>query len=230
MLDLDALARDVVDRFMRGDLSGPPLPPYMARWAEHERAESARMQAEYGAETAPDPEAFAWPPFESVGRVAEWHLGDLDVYLYRVEPTASALLLVLRGDALAYTSFAGYRFMGPLHDSETVPPYDLAAMATRARAQAELDFSIVGAHVQRDGPVGIAFEIEPERYTPLNDTERAALHAACVPVASDAALLFCGRSSPLVVVFKAPDPPQTGDVHVDQVGLPREALGQFEAP
>ena len=227
-MDLDALARDVSDRFLRGDVTSPPFPPYFAHWAARERAEAERAFAKDGG--APEPAANDWPPLESFERVSSWRLGDLDVYLYRIEPTASALLLALRGDELAYAAFAGCRFMGPMIGSETRPPYDLAAMATRTRASGELDLTLSGMHVQGDGPVGVTFEIEAERYTALDDTARTALHAACTPVARDAALLFCGRAGPLVVMFKAPDPPQEGGTRVHYVGLPREALGQFEVP
>ncbi|HEY0380799.1 MAG TPA: hypothetical protein VGC72_01130, partial [Candidatus Elarobacter sp.] len=103
-MDIDAVARAVVDGYVRNDFAGPPFPPYFAHWADRTRAQGARDAADL---PESNPAEDAWPAFESFAQVERRPIGDLDVYLYRIEPTASALLLVLRGDSLAYTSFAG---------------------------------------------------------------------------------------------------------------------------
>ena len=225
-MDVDALAREVADRFVRWDLAGPPLPPYLAHWGECMRAEAERANAAYGAPDAPSEE---WPPFESFERVRNERVGDLDVYLYRIEPTASALLLVLRGDTIAYTSLAGSHFMVPQDQYDRFPPFDLGMMATNARAQGELDLPIAGMTRQKEAPAHVAFEIDPERYAGLDDVARDALHRACAPIAADAALLFFGEPSPLVIGFYAPEPSPSDGVH--EVGTPRrEPIATFEIP
>jgi hypothetical protein len=224
-MHVDALAREVAGRFMRGDVTGPPFPPYFARWAERMRAHAERALGEYGESESPELE---WPPFESFERVGERRIGDLDVYVYRIEPTASALLLALRGDALAYTSFAGGRFMGPEFDSDRFPPYDLALMATHARGEGELDLSIASMSTQGEGPVQVAFAIEPERFAALDGAALAALVEKCTPIARDVALLFCGRPGPLTIVYIEPDPPATDNVR--HLGVQRTPLATFEIP
>lgn len=225
-MDIDALAREVTDRFMRADLAGPPFPPYFAHYMEHMRAEAERMQAEYpSAEDAQQPD---WPPFESFEQDGYERIGDLDVYVYRIEPSASALLLALRGDALAYAAFAGMRFMGPADPNGRFPLYDLAMMATDARARGELDLTLGSLWTQLEGPIQVAFEIEPERYAGLDDDAREALHRACAPVARDAALLFCGRPGPLNVGFVAPEQSQAGGIH--HAGGQRVLIAEFDVP
>jgi hypothetical protein len=221
-MDVDALAREVADRFMRWDLAGPPFPPYLAHWGERMRA-----QAERATGGVPDDPSEGWPKFESFEQVGYERVGDeLDVYLYRIEPTATALLLVMRGDSLAYTALAGSRFMMPENEHDRFPPFDLSFMAMNARAEGELDVPMAGWSTQNDAPVYITFEIEPERYAELDDAARDALHHACARIARDAALLFCGRPGALVVGFYAPEPPQTGGVY--HVGRQREAIATFD--
>jgi hypothetical protein len=225
-MDIDALAREVANRFMRGDLTGPPLPQYLPQWMERMREEAERAYAAHpGTEFPPESE---WPPFESFERAGYERIGDLDVYLYRVEPSASALLLVLRGETLAYTTFAGNRFMGPMDSDLRFPPYDLASMATGARAMGELGLTLTGMSTLREGPIHVAFEIEPARYAALEDAARETLHRACALIASDAALLFCGRSGPLHIVFIAPPDPPADNVY--NVGEMRDPIAQFDVP
>jgi hypothetical protein len=224
-MDIDALARDVVDGFARNDFAGPPFPPYFVQRAERVRAQAEDANAQSEALEAPED---AWPAFESFDQVEHLLIGDLDVYLYRMEPTASALLLVLRGDSLAYTSFAGGRFMMPPRENERFPPFDLAMMATVARAEGELGLPISSMSSGGDEPVQVVFEIEPDRYAALDDGARRALHDACTPIARDTALLFCGRSGPLTIAFHAPDPPAVGNVQ--HIGTQREAIAQFDVP
>jgi hypothetical protein len=225
-MDIDALAREVADRFMRGDLAGPPFPPYFAHWMEHARAEAERIHAEYP--SADDPPQLDWPPFESFEQDGYERIGDLDVYVYRIDPSASALLLALRGDALAYAAFAGMRFMGPVDPNGRFPLYDLAMMATRARAQGELDVQLSSMSTQHEGPIHVAFEIEPARYAALDDAARETLHRACASIAGDAALLFCGRPGPLRIVFVAPPDPPVDNVY--NIGETGEPIAQFDVP
>ena len=184
-MDLDALARDLVDHYVRADFASPPFPPYVAHWAEREQA---RAVAAYGADAGePDPHV---PAFKSFTEERRWRLGDLDVFLYRIEPTASALLLILRNDVLAYVAFGGGRFMRPpdAHHRDEFPPYDLALMATWTRLEGELDLLPGGIFVSGDDPIRIGFQIEPSRYAMLDGAERTALHGACTPIARDTAL------------------------------------------
>ena len=221
-MDVDALARVVADRFRTWDLTGPPLPAYLAHWGERMRAQAERANADSGTPDVPSEE---WPPFESFEQVRYERIGGLDVYLYRVEPGAAALLLVLRDDTLAYTTFAGYHFMIPHGELDRFPPFDLASMATGARAEGELDLPIAGLSVQGDAPVHVGFEIEADRYAGLDETAREALHRACTPIASDAALLFAGRAGPLSIGFYAPRPPAADNVY--QLG-PTRPIALYE--
>ena len=223
-MDVDALAREVANRFLRWDLAGPPLPAYLVHWGERMRAQAEQANAESGAPEAPSEQ---WPAFESSERVRNERIGDLDVYLYRVEPGAAALLLVLRDDTLAYTTFAGYRFMIPPGERDEFPPFDLASMATTARAEGELDLPIAGLSTQVDAPVHVGFEIEPDRYAGLDDTARETLHRACTPIASDAALLFAGRAGPLSIGFYAPRPPPSDNVY--HLG-PAQPIARYDVP
>ena len=121
-MNIDNLARDVVDCFVRADFAGPPLPPHFARWAEREQARAIEAYGPGAAEPPGD-----MPALDSFTEQRRWHFGDLDVYLYRIEPTSSALLLVVRGEKLAYVALAGQWFMMPLDELERdVPPNDLA--------------------------------------------------------------------------------------------------------
>ena len=225
-MDVDALAREVVDRFARWDLAGPPLPPYLAHWGERMRAEAEQANAQ---PSTPDDPADAWPRFETFEQAGYERIGDLDAYLYRIEPGACALLLALRRGALAYTSFVGYHFMIPKSEHDRFPPLDLSMMATDARAQGELDLRISGMSRQGDAPAYVAFEIEPERYAELDGTAREALHHTCAAIAADAALLFFGQPAPLVIGFYAPEPsPSDGVYHV---GMPqRVPIATYEVP
>jgi hypothetical protein len=206
-MDIDTLAREVVDCFVRADFAGPPLPPYFARWAEREQA---RAIAAYGADAGKPPGDM--PEFDSFTEQRQWHLGDLEAHLYRVEPTATALLLVLRGEALAYVAVAGQWFMMRLdrHERDEVPPNDLAMMCIWHRVEGELDMMLGGIVAVRDEPVHVGFQLEPSRYAALDDVQRDELHQACMPIARDAALLFCGRSGPLVITLQSPDPRELG--------------------
>ena len=187
------------------------------------------MRAEAERANAADAPAEEWPPIESFERVRYERVGDLDVYLYRIEPTASALLLVLRGDTIAYTSLAGCHFMIPVNQHDVFPPFALGMMATNARAQGELDLPISGMTRQADAPAYVAFEIEPERYAALDGAARNALHRACAPIAADAALLFFGAPGPLVIGFYAPEPPPSDNVY--HVGTPQcDPIATFEVP
>ncbi|HEY0383485.1 MAG TPA: hypothetical protein VGC72_14945, partial [Candidatus Elarobacter sp.] len=118
--------------------------------------------------------------------------------------------------------------MAPAHDSDRFPPYDLAMMATLARAEGELDLPITGMSTAGDEAVHVTFEIDANRYAALDDAARQALHDACTPIARDTALLFCGRRGPLVVAFHAPNPPTVGNV--THIGTQREAIAQFDVP
>jgi hypothetical protein len=220
-MDIAALARDLTDRYARADFASPPFPPYYRRWAECERARAVEA---YGAGAGdPDPNP---PAFVSFTEARRWRLGQLDAYLYRIEPTASALLLVLHGDVLAYVALAGGWFMYPPNERiADVPPSDLGMMAIWARVEGELDMLPGGAVVVGDAPVHVGFQIEPSRYAALGDEERDALHVRCIPAARDVALLFCGRSGPLLITLSSRE---RDDAHgADER---RHALVTFEAP
>ncbi len=224
-MDLDAVARDVVDHYARADFSSPPFPPFYGHWAEREQARAVQA---YGAGADdPDPN---WPVFETFTEERRWRLGDLDAHLYRIEPTASAMLLVLRGDALAYVSFAGGWFMIPQERfaRDEFPPYDLGMMATWARVEGELEMLPGGVVASGDGPVHVGFQIEPSRYAALDDAEREALHQRCIPIARDVALLVCGRPGPLAIALGPPD--RADEDGTMQVNGRKEAIATFEAP
>ena len=201
------LARQVMDCFVRADVAGPPLPPYFARWAEREQA---RATAACGSDAGTPPGTM--PEFDSFTEQRHWRLGDLDAHLYRVEPTAAAILLVLRGDALAYAAVAGQWFTLPFdrHDRDDVPPNDLTMMCIWHRVEGELDMIPGGIVAVRDQPVHVGFQLERGRYDALDDAQRNELHRACTPIARDAALLFCGWSGPLVITLQSPDPRELG--------------------
>ena len=223
-MDIDKLAREVVDCIVRADFASPPLPPYFARWAEREQARAIEA---YGARAAEPPGDV--PEIDSFTEQRRWRLGDLDAYLYRVEPTSSALLLVVRGEALAYVAFAGGQFMIPRdqHEREEFPPNDLAVMCIWHRVEGELDMMPGGIVAVRDQPVHVGFQLEASRYAALDNAQREALHQACAPIARDAALLFCGWSGPLVITLQGPDPREHG---LHDAELPPQMIVRFEVP
>ena len=210
-MDVDALARELAEAIVRFEVASPPFPPHMPAWVERMRTD---MPGEI--EAARD----AAPALETYVREEHERVGDFDVYLYRVEPGAFALLLFLCDDALAYVAFAGSWFLMPEEVRKTVrfPPFDLTLMAVGTRADAELGLQLVGLGTQGDGQVGVAFEIERARYESLDEPAREALHQGCAPIARDAALFFCGRSSPLRIRFVEPAGNQTA---VDDRGVER---------
>ena len=223
-MDIDKLARDVVDCFVRADYAGPPLPPHFAKWAERERARAIEA---YGP-SAGEPPADV-PAFDSFAEQRRWRLGDLDAYLYRVEPTSSALLLVVRDETLAYVALAGQWFMMPLdrHERDEVPPNDLAMMCIWHRVEGELDMMPGGIVAVRDEPVHVGFQLEPSRYAALDDEGRDALRKSCIPMARDAALLFSGWSGPLVVTLQGPDPRMHGGGREEPAP---EMIASFDVP
>jgi len=224
-MDLDALARDVAEHYVRMDFASPPFPSYYRRWAEREQARAVEAYGATGADSDSTP-----PVFNTFTEERRWRVGDLDAFLYRIEPTASGLLLVLRREALAYVAIAGGWFMHPPHEHghDGLPPYDLGMMATWARTEGELDMLPGGVVVSGDGPVHVGFQIEPSRYAALDDAEREALHQRSIPIARDVALLFCGRSGPLAIALGPPDRADaTGTMQVNER---REAIATFEAP
>jgi hypothetical protein len=158
-----------------------------------------------GVHTASDDEA-APASVATVTRVDIGRNADLDSYLYRIEPGAGALLLIVRDGALAYVASTGGWFdlpdemRGPMF-----PPPDLSMMAIWARAEGELGL-VPGGQVwpRAGGPVHVGFELDRARYESLGSDARAALHDACIPVARDSALLFAGRSGPLAIAFGEP--------------------------
>ncbi|MDB5072450.1 MAG: hypothetical protein JWM87_3561 [Candidatus Eremiobacteraeota bacterium] len=210
-MDVDALARELAEAIVRFEFASPPFPPHVPAWVERVRTD---MPEEF--EAARD----AFPALRTYDRTVHERVGDFDVYLYRVEPGAFALLLFLRGTVLEYIAFAGSWFMLPEHvrKGSHFPPFDLTMMAVGARAEAELDLQLGGLGTQGDGPVGVGFEIERARYESLDEAAREALHQACAPIARDAALLVCGRSSPVTVRFVEP---AGNDVVVDDAGVQR---------
>jgi hypothetical protein len=230
-MDVDALARAVGEGAIRMKFASPPFPPYYPGWMERMRA---KMPEEF------DAAEHAAHPLETFDRTVHERIGDLDVYLYRVEPGAFALLLYLRADALAYVAFVGNWFLMPedVQKGSRFPPFDLSMMAVGVRADAELGLELGGLGSLGDGPVGVAFEIERARYNSLGDVEREALHAACTPIARDAALLLCGRSAPLTIRFAEPDRGQSSgtDPHVRHFYVDTEKPGaerliaEFDAP
>jgi hypothetical protein len=223
-MDVDELAREVVDCFVRADFAAPQLPPYFAGWAEREQA---RAIAAYGPDAGEPPQDI--PEFDSFTEQRRWRLGDLDVFLYRVEPTSSAVLLVLRGDALAYAAVAGQWFMMPFerHERDEVPPNDLAMMCIWHRVEGELDLMLGGIVAVRDEPVHVAFQLEPSRYAALDDARRDDLRAACVPIARDAALLFCAWPRPLAITLQGPDPREHGTGGAEP---PPQMIVRFDVP
>jgi hypothetical protein len=223
-MDIDALARQVVTQFARADLASPPLPPYLARWAEREQARAVEAYGSAAAEPPPDVQHF-----DSVTEHQRWRLGDLDARLYRIEPTASALLLVVRGETLAYVAFAGQWFMLPdgVRDQDQFPPHDLATMAIWYRIEGELDLMPGGILAVRDQPVHVGFQMQPSRYAALDDAQRVALHAACILIARDAALLFCGWSGQIVVTLAGPDPREH---RAGQAEPPHQTIATFDVP
>jgi hypothetical protein len=222
-MNIDELARDVVDCFVRADFSGPPLPPYFARWAEREHARAIEA---YGP-GADEPPGDA-PVFTSFTEQRRWNLGDLDAYLYRIEPTSSAVLLVVRDEKLAYVALAGQWFMMPLdaHERE-VPPNDLAMMCIWHRLEGELDMMPGGIVAVRGEPVHVGFQLEPSRYAALDRAERSSFHNACVPIARDAAVLSCGWSGPLVITLQGPDPRERVTNGNDP---PPQFIARFDVP
>ena len=222
-MNIDKLARDVVDCFVRADFASPPLPPYFARWAEREQARAIEAYGP-GADEPPGDV----PVFTSFTEQRRWNFGDLDAYLYRIEPTSSALLLVVRDEKLAYVALAGQWFMMPLEPNDReVPPNDLAMMCIWHRVEGELDMMPGGFVAVRGEPVHVGFELEPSRYAALDDAERDALRNACIPIARDAAALFCGWSGPIVVTLQGPDP-REGDT--DSAQAPGHLIVRFDAP
>jgi hypothetical protein len=221
-MDVDALAREIADRLYRGDLAAPPFPAHYARWVE---VMDARARAA-GVVRPPD----AAPVELAVGSVARVDIGrngDLDSFLYRVEPGAAALLLVLRADELAYVAMAGNWFVLPEDSrSGTFPPFDLAGMALCARAEGELDIVPGGWAALRDGsPVSVSFELARTRYDALGAEARSALHDACIPLARDTALLGVGRPGPLHIILIEPDGPGAAPQNA-----PERLIAEFEAP
>jgi hypothetical protein len=205
-MEIDALARAVLDGYASGDFSAPPFPPHAAPWAERQRrdaeAESAKLPPE---QRAAAEAGAALPAFESVTAVDIGKLDDLEIHLYRAEPGAVALLLVVRDGALAYTSLAGNWFAMPEElRSADFPPHALASMATGARALGELDVQFTSMSSAGNEPISVEYEIERARYDALDAVAREDLHRALTPIARDTALLFLHRNGPLRVGFVEP--------------------------
>jgi hypothetical protein len=222
-MDVDALAREIADRLYQGDFAVPPFPAYFPRWLESMRARAHELGV-----TEPSGHE---EPVASITRVDIGRSEDLDSYLYRVEPGAVALLLVIRGATLAYLASAGAWFNDPgALQGPNFPPYDLAALAIWARAEGELGLVPAGQVALHDGgPVHVSFELDRARYESLDAEARAALHDACVPVARDSALLFCGRSSPLAIAFGEPDEPDDVATGTRRPGRER-LIAEFSVP
>jgi hypothetical protein len=224
-MDVDALAREIADRLARHDLAVPPFPAYFPRWRECMEARAHAAGARHADEGA------AQAPVASVTRVDIGRNEDLDSYLYRVEPGAAALLLIVRGETLAYVASAGGWFDRPDEmRGPMFPPLDLSMMAIWARAEGELGL-VPGGQIALNagGPIHVGFELDRARYESLGNDARAALQDACIPVARDSALLFSGRSGPLAIAFGEPDTPD--DVATGMTRPGRERLiAEFDVP
>jgi hypothetical protein len=224
-MDVDALACEIADRLQRCDLAVPPFPAYFPRWMERSRVQAR----EAGVPDQPDDRREDLP-VASVSRADIGRSGDLDSYLYRVEPGEAALLLVMRGESLAYVASAGRWFDLPDQlPSGPFPPYDLATMAVWARSEGELDLMPGGQYaLHAGGPVHVGFALGRARYESLDDAARTALHDACIPIARDSALLFCARSGPLQIVLHEPDTPQEIETGTRRPG-PERLIAEFSA-
>ena len=223
-MDVDTLAREIADRLYQGDFTVPPFPAYFPRWLESMRARAREVGV-------PEEPSGDEEPVASVTRVDIGRSEDLDSYLYRVEPGAVALLLVMRDATLAYLASAGGWFNGPgaMH-GRTFPPYDLAALAIWARAEGELNLVPAGqVALHEGGPVHVSFELDRARYESLDAQARAALHDACIPIARDSALFLCGRSSPLAIAFGEPDGPEEIASGTRRPG-PERLIAEFTVP
>jgi len=97
-MDVDALAREVAEGTMRLEFESPPFPPYFPSWMERMRAKMPREFEET---------ARAAHRLDTFDRVAHERLGDLDVYLYRVEPGAEGDPNVIHFEAEVGTAKPG---------------------------------------------------------------------------------------------------------------------------
>lgn len=183
-MEPDTLARRIGELLTRGDLSSPPFPAYFARAAASAQAASAE-EAEGDRSVTP----FA---IESLHRVEERRCGEIELFVYRLEPGASALLIGLRGDAVEYVSLLGGLFSQAAleaHGGVVCPLSSLVAFALAARARGETDARYAGIHRASGGPTYVNFEMERARYETLSPEERAELHRSCARIARDASLL-----------------------------------------
>jgi hypothetical protein len=211
-MDIDALALQIAAGFATGEFPSPPFPSYMPRWAAQQLAS---MPVSEGEATLA-----AWPKPRTAERIDERTAADLEAYLYRVEPDDLTVLLVIRGDALAYVSLVGGLSRMPSDLSDRDRTFRLLMTeALAARAKSEADVALSG-YSQSDGtPFSVQVDVDRAAYETLDTTSREALHGTVAAVARDAALLLDrdAVAAPIVVRFFEP---QTGDVHHAGPGRP----------
>ena len=197
-VDVDALARDLAQRFLGYDIVAPPFPAYYAAWAKRDLAQIPPDQR-----TALRADAL---PIESVEQMEHRVAGDLDAYLYRAEPGGSALLLGVRSERIAYVAFCAglYSVVEPYQDYTFA---QLAMFALTVRAEAD---NVRFSGVWGGGGEATRVNVDVERawYEALDEPGLRALYARCETIARDAALLLGDGSAaaPVLAFYE----PQTG--------------------
>jgi hypothetical protein len=197
-VDVDALARDLVEGFMRFDIVAPPFPAYYAAWAERD----------FG-EIPPDQRAALRadaPPIDSLQRMEHRVAGDLEAFVYRAEPDSSALFLAVRSEEVAYLAFAAGLYAVPQpHRGFTFRQLAMFAVSVRAETVG-VRFSGLSGGGGEAARVNI--DVDRAGYEALDEPGRRALYARCEPIARDVGLLLGDGSAvaPILAFYEpAPD-------------------------